>query len=207
MPRLFLLGYRKGLVLVLGLWSCSRYISFYGFAVATFHSTQFRPCRGAKLPPPSNVHDVNIVFTFHYLKCMVSMHILLLFHCLLWLLFHFPAGCGGLLTLCLCLSVCIGVPAISASCSNAKNQPTLIVFYNATFSRFTQCTVKALTYVCQKIWEQNKWQTEWTKSLVIPLAKKRSFRQYHDCNTINSICHPSKVIRASEKDRAHLNIS
>ena len=37
-------------------------------------------------------------------------------------------------------------------------------------------TVKALTDLCQNIWEQKKWSTEWTKSL----AKKGNLRQWSE---------------------------
>ena len=39
-------------------------------------------------------------------------------------------------------------------------------------------TVKALTALCQNIWEQKKWPTESTKSLpvVIPLPKKEQWK-------------------------------
>ena len=68
-------------------------------------------------------------------------------------------------------------------------------------------TVKALTDLGQKIWEQKKWPTEWTKSLVTPLPKKGSLRQCQDCGTISLTSHPSKVMQASEQDRVQFNRS
>ena len=39
-------------------------------------------------------------------------------------------------------------------------------------SRVVERTMKALTALCQKIWEQNKWLTGWNKSLVMALPKE-----------------------------------
>ena len=55
-------------------------------------------------------------------------------------------------------------------------------------------TVKALTALCQKIWEEKKWPKEWTQSLVIPLPKKGNLRQCQNYRTISLISHPSKVL-------------
>ena len=54
--------------------------------------------------------------------------------------------------------------------------------------------VNALTTLCQQIWEQKKWPTEWTQSLVIPLPKKGNLRQCENHRTISLISHPSKVL-------------
>ena len=78
---------------------------------------------------PLKCHNVNIVFTCHYLKCISSMRT----YINLWLvrlIVHHPAGCGRLLALCVCLSVCICVLAIMTPRSNAKSQPQRIVWLN-----------------------------------------------------------------------------
>ena len=54
--------------------------------------------------------------------------------------------------------------------------------------------VKALTALCQWIWEQKKWPKEWTQSLMIPLPKKGNLRQCKNHRMISLISHPSKVI-------------
>ena len=54
--------------------------------------------------------------------------------------------------------------------------------------------VKALTVLCQKIWNAKKWPTEWTQSLMIPLPKKGNLRQCQNYRTISLISHPSKVM-------------
>ena len=54
--------------------------------------------------------------------------------------------------------------------------------------------VKALTAICQWIWEQKKWPKEWAQSLMIPLLKKGNLRQCKNCRTISLISHPSKVM-------------
>ena len=55
-------------------------------------------------------------------------------------------------------------------------------------------TATALTALCQRIWEEKTWPTEWTKSLVIPLPKKGNLRQCQNYRTISLISHPSKVM-------------
>ena len=55
-------------------------------------------------------------------------------------------------------------------------------------------TLKALTALCQKIWNQKQWPVEWTQSLVIPLPKKGNLRQCQNYRTISLISHPSKVM-------------
>ena len=54
--------------------------------------------------------------------------------------------------------------------------------------------VKALTAVCQWIWEQKKWPKEWMQSLMIPLPKKGNLRQCKNHRMISLISHPSKVM-------------
>ena len=55
-------------------------------------------------------------------------------------------------------------------------------------------TAKALTALCQKIWEEKRWPREWTQSLIIPLPKKGNLRQCQNYRTISLISHPSKVM-------------
>lgn len=55
-------------------------------------------------------------------------------------------------------------------------------------------TTKALTTLCQKIWNSKVWPKEWTRSLVIPLPKKGNLRQCQNYRTISLISHPSKVM-------------
>ncbi|GFS15762.1 endonuclease-reverse transcriptase [Elysia marginata] len=51
-----------------------------------------------------------------------------------------------------------------------------------------------LTALCQRIWNEKKWPTEWTKSLVVPLPKKGNLRLCNNYRTISLISHPSKVM-------------
>ncbi|PIK45030.1 hypothetical protein BSL78_18122 [Apostichopus japonicus] len=53
---------------------------------------------------------------------------------------------------------------------------------------------KALTALCQKIWEEKEWPNEWMKSLVIPLPKKGNLRRCQNYRTISLISHPSKIM-------------
>ncbi|GFR71232.1 endonuclease-reverse transcriptase [Elysia marginata] len=50
------------------------------------------------------------------------------------------------------------------------------------------------TALCQRIWNERKWPTEWTKSLVVPLPKKGNLRLCNNYRTISLINHPSKVM-------------
>ena len=54
--------------------------------------------------------------------------------------------------------------------------------------------IKALTTICQRIWDTKQWPTEWTQSLIIPLPKKGNLRQCQNYRTISLISHPSKVM-------------
>ena len=92
---------------------------------------------------PLKSHDVNIVFTCHYLKFIYSMRT----YINLWLvrlIVHHPAGCGRLLALCVCLSVCICVLAIMTPRSNAKSQPQRIVWLNGPKTCNTFCVIMIL---------------------------------------------------------------
>ncbi|GFS04557.1 endonuclease-reverse transcriptase [Elysia marginata] len=42
-----------------------------------------------------------------------------------------------------------------------------------------------LTALCQRIWNEKKWPTEWTKSLVVPLPKKGNLRLCNNYRTIS----------------------
>ena len=52
----------------------------------------------------------------------------------------------------------------------------------------------ALTTICNKIWQTEKWPTPWTQSLVITLPKKGNLQQWQNYRTISLISHPSKVM-------------
>ena len=54
--------------------------------------------------------------------------------------------------------------------------------------------IKALTYICQRIWETKQWPQKWTQSLIIPIPKKGNSRQCQNHRTISLICHASKVL-------------
>ena len=54
--------------------------------------------------------------------------------------------------------------------------------------------ITALTTICNKIWQTNKWPTPWTQSLVITLPKKGNLQQCQNYQMISLISHPSKVM-------------
>ena len=56
------------------------------------------------------------------------------------------------------------------------------------------CTIDALTKICNKIWKTGVWPTPWTQSLVITLPKKGDLQQCQNYRTISLISHPSKVM-------------
>ena len=47
--------------------------------------------------------------------------------------------------------------------------------------------IKALTTICNKIWQTGEWPTPWTQSLVITLHKKGNLQQYQNYRTISLI--------------------
>jgi len=55
-------------------------------------------------------------------------------------------------------------------------------------------TIKALTTLCQKIWQLKEWPKEWTQSLVIPIPKKGNAKKCQNHRTISLISHPSKIM-------------
>ena len=54
--------------------------------------------------------------------------------------------------------------------------------------------ITALTTICNRIWQTEKWPTPWTQSLVITLPKKGNLQQCQNYRTISLISHPSKVM-------------
>ena len=54
--------------------------------------------------------------------------------------------------------------------------------------------ITALTTICNKIWQTNKWPTPWTQSLVITLPKKGNLQQCQNYRTISLINHPSEAM-------------
>ena len=54
--------------------------------------------------------------------------------------------------------------------------------------------ITALTTICNKIWQTNKWPTPWTQSLVITLPKKGNLQQCQNYRTISLFSHPSKFM-------------
>jgi len=54
--------------------------------------------------------------------------------------------------------------------------------------------IKALTTICNQIWQTGEWPTPRTQSLVITLPKKGNLQQCQNYRTISLISHPSKVM-------------
>jgi len=55
-------------------------------------------------------------------------------------------------------------------------------------------TVDILHSTCDKIWQSGVWLTQWTKSIIVPLPKKRDLQNCSNYRTISLISHLSKVM-------------
>lgn len=55
-------------------------------------------------------------------------------------------------------------------------------------------TIEILYKICNLVWKNGKWPTQWTKSLIVPLAKKGDLKKCTNYRTISLISHPSKVL-------------
>eukprot|EP00794_Sanderia_malayensis_P009660 gene9660-biopygen7980 len=56
------------------------------------------------------------------------------------------------------------------------------------------CTIEILHKICNLVWKSGDWPTQWTQSLIIPLAKKGDLKKCTNYRTISLISHPSKVL-------------
>ncbi|KAL8578281.1 hypothetical protein ACOMHN_005672 [Nucella lapillus] len=54
--------------------------------------------------------------------------------------------------------------------------------------------LKALTTICQRIWDTKQWPAEWTQSLIIAIPKKGNLKRCQNYRMISLISHPSKVM-------------
>ena len=54
--------------------------------------------------------------------------------------------------------------------------------------------IRAITTICNRIWQTGEWPSPWTQSLVITLPKKGNLQQCQNYRTISLISHPSKVM-------------
>ena len=54
--------------------------------------------------------------------------------------------------------------------------------------------VKVLQLICQQIWKFQQWPQDGKKSVLIPIAKKGSAKEYSKYRTIALISHASKVM-------------
>ena len=53
---------------------------------------------------------------------------------------------------------------------------------------------EALLFICNKIWKNKTWPTNWTKSLVITLPKKGDLKLCNNYRTLSLISHPRKIL-------------
>ena len=102
------------------------------------------------------------------------------------------AGCPGLV---------YGTEGEVEAAVTAGKCPEMDDITSEPVSSVMEGTVKALTALCQKIWQQKKRSTEWTKSLVIPLPKTGSLRQCQHCRNISLTSLPSKVLQVSGRTK------
>ena len=48
--------------------------------------------------------------------------------------------------------------------------------------------------LCTKIWKEEKWPSEWTKAVFVPIPKKGDLQQCTNYRTIALISHASKIL-------------
>ena len=53
--------------------------------------------------------------------------------------------------------------------------------------------VKVLHSICQQIWKTRQWPQDWTRSVFIPIQKKRNAKECSNYCTVALISHTSKV--------------
>ena len=70
--------------------------------------------------------------------------------------------------------------------------------YNATpvelFKTLKDIATKVLHSICQQIWKTQQWPQNWKRSILIPVPKKSSTKEYSNHWTIALISHASKVM-------------
>ena len=54
--------------------------------------------------------------------------------------------------------------------------------------------VKVLHSICQQIWKTQQWSQDWKESVLVPIPKKGSAKEFSNYCTIALISHTSKVI-------------
>ena len=54
--------------------------------------------------------------------------------------------------------------------------------------------IRMLTAICQKAWVSKSWPKQWTKSLIIPIAKKGDLKKCKNYRTLSLICHSNKIL-------------
>ena len=54
--------------------------------------------------------------------------------------------------------------------------------------------IKVLHSVCQQIWKAQQWPQDWERSILIPIPKKGSTKEWSNHQTIAFIFHASKVM-------------
>ena len=57
-----------------------------------------------------------------------------------------------------------------------------------------EAMIDSLHIICSKIWQTEKWPTQWTQSQIITLPKKGNLQTCQNYRTISLISHPSKVM-------------
>ena len=63
--------------------------------------------------------------------------------------------------------------------------------------------IKILHSLCQQIWKTQQWPRDWKRSILIPIPKKGSTKEYANQWTIALISHVSKVMLKNLHARLH----
>ena len=66
--------------------------------------------------------------------------------------------------------------------------------------------IRMFTAICQKAWVSKSWPKQWTKSLIIPIAKKGDLKKCKNYRTLSLICHSSKLLLTIILKRLNLQI-
>ena len=62
------------------------------------------------------------------------------------------------------------------------------------FKSLMDDTIKVLHSLCQQIWKTQQWPQDWKKSILIPIPRKGSTKEYANHQTIALISHASNVM-------------
>ena len=63
--------------------------------------------------------------------------------------------------------------------------------------------IKVLHSLCQQMWRTQKWPQDWKRSVLIPIPKKGSTKEFNNHQAVTLIFHDSKVMLKISNARLH----